>query len=508
MSNLWAAALAELRSCRRLARTWVLVILAVILTLIVWLQTSVSHAFGSGTSPVIALANPKFAMFQISGTILLLFSIGIMFLSFDIRSRDIRDRIGEVLDSRPFTNVELIGGRLLGNVLIFAIPSAVVVLLMFVYGLIAEAFGLWLQGTFAWVSVFSFIVWDLFPNLAFYGALTIFLSLVLRFRLIVVVVMLAFLVGSTVLGQSLPYALAASLSSISGTAVLASEIAPEFFPVHTLINRLGLLLLTGGLVVLAAVVHPRKEDKGGTMIPLIAGLASLGLGILSIYGIAHALSLDSQKIEQWASVHADEQHHRGTDIESISGVIEINPRSKIKLDLSLVINSPAESLDREWLLSLNPGYRIRSIGINSVPLSVEEYSFENGLLRLPKSGIRSDSTTIEIVADGVPDQRFAYLDSTIDWTQLNATQVSMILLFGQRSYIFHSDMVVLLPGVSWIPSSGSAFGKQKWGQRPQDFFNLDVEIEFPRHWTIAGPGSVWNWKLGEFNSIRKVQSQS
>lgn len=89
---------------------------------------------------------------------LLWFSIGILFLSFDLRIRDTRERITEVMDSRPVSDIEMVFGRLLGIVLFLTIPATFIVVVMFGYGLLAELLNLGIGTAIEPVSVLSFVV--------------------------------------------------------------------------------------------------------------------------------------------------------------------------------------------------------------------------------------------------------------------------------------------------------------------------------------------------------------
>ena len=61
-----------------------------------------------------------------------------IFLAFDVRSRDLRDRIQEAIDTRPLSNFDLLLGRLLGVVLLLAIPAATMIVVLWTLGFIAE----------------------------------------------------------------------------------------------------------------------------------------------------------------------------------------------------------------------------------------------------------------------------------------------------------------------------------------------------------------------------------
>ena len=238
LSNLWALATAEVRSCRRLARTWVFIALALILCLAIWITQSSEHFQSSAFGPGPGLVSPRYMMEGLGAQLLFFFSLGILFLAFDVRSRDIRDRIGEVIDIRPVSNHELLTGRLLGVILLLATPAIAVVLFMWVFGWLAEGMGASFGGLIEPVSVLSFLIWDIVTNLLLWGSLTYFLAIVLRYRLLVALVVLSLMVGLFFLMRNLPADVADAMS-IRGLAVYPSELAPQFTTFNSVAHASG-----------------------------------------------------------------------------------------------------------------------------------------------------------------------------------------------------------------------------------------------------------------------------
>ena len=111
------------------------------------------------------------------------------------------------------------------------------------------------------------------------------------------------------------------------------------------------------------------------------------------------------------------------------------------------------------------------------------------MLSVPNPSNGTTNAEIRLVAKGVPDPTFAYLDSSLTWKDMNYAQALAARQFGTKSYIFRPGFVVLVPGVSWFPSSGSAYGQTNWETRPQDFFHIDLQVTVPKNWIVAGPGS-------------------
>ena len=485
--RLWSIACAEMRSCRRLARTWVITVIALICGSIAWLYLSLAHMFASYVSASAGLTGPHFAILHIGRLALLSFTVGIVFLAFDIRQRDVRERIGESIDVRPMSNFELITGRLFGVVLLLAIPVVTLITLMCVYGIIAEIFNFGFGSAIDPISVAAFLVWDVAPNLLFWGALTMLIAVLVRYRAVTVLIMLLLLLGYYYLSSRIPFYLAAALSTYTGSDSLPSALAPQFFNADVVFNRIYVMVLTAGLLGITSAVYPRQANLQERQIFVVTGCAAVVIATFGIYALVNSKLQELEQIDHWASIHKQFQTHSESDIEAISGNVEIFPGRSINLDLVLSLTTSPSGSAEAWIFSLNPGYKIVGIELNGEKNL--DYEFVNGLLTIPKNGVGSSRVEIKLVAKGVPDPTFAYLDSSLMWKDLNYTEALAARRFGTKSYIFHPQIVALVPGVSWFPSAGAAYGQTKWETRPQDFYNIDIQVSVPKGWIVAGPGS-------------------
>ena len=487
ISRLWSIACAEIRSCRRLARTWVMIVATVICGSFTWLFLSLAHMFASYLAASAGVLGPHFAISQIGRMTLLTFTFGIVFLAFDIRQRDVRDRIGETIDVRPMTNLELLTGRLFGIVTLFAVPAIALIVLMCGYGLIAEVFNFGFGSAIEPVSVATFLFWDLLPNLLFWGALTMLVAVIVRYRTLVVLIMLVLVFGYYYFSSRIPFYLASALATYTGVDSLPSAIAPQFFNVDVVINRLYVILLTIGLLGLTSVLYPRQAKLQERQFFAITGSSAIVIAVFGIYALTNSKLLELDQVEDWASLHKQFQTHSDTNIEIITGQVEIFPGRLIRLDLELNLSPTSSDSVDKWLFSLNPGYTVDTLELNGE--QTQDYEFEDGLLLVPMNGSGTTGAEIRLVAKGVPDPMFAYLDSSLAWKDMNYTQALAARQFGTKSYIFHPHFVALVPGVSWLLSSGAAFGKSNGEMRAQDFFNIDLHVTVPKNWIVAGPGS-------------------
>ncbi|MCY3840820.1 MAG: hypothetical protein OXH09_19590 [Gammaproteobacteria bacterium] len=187
LADVLAVAAAEFRQARRLSRTWLLGFLVVV-------GGSFLYLVGSGV--------PRFALPGIGMPLLWVLLIGVVFLAFDIRARDERERIAAALDTRPIRNIELLGGRLLGIALTVWLPLAVWALLLQGVGMLDEAVDL--SGsrvsdsrvTPEPASLATFVFFDAPPALLVWGASVMLLAAALANRLVVCLVAVALLAAA------------------------------------------------------------------------------------------------------------------------------------------------------------------------------------------------------------------------------------------------------------------------------------------------------------------------
>ncbi len=426
---------------------------------------------------------------QIAQPIVVLFALGIVFLAFDVRARDVRDHMFEVVNVRPITNFELVAGRLLGTALPLIIPAVLMVAWIGVHGLLAPVMKWEMGAVVEPVSVLSFLTWGIVPNFLLCGALTMLLSVVLRNRIVIAFTVLGIMAFYSMLHAVMPLYLKTALSTTyTGTTFLASDLAPQFLSWDILLNRTGVVLVATSFLVLAACLYPRLISPVTKPKWLGAGFGIFLLGGLTLGGLGYVKILDLQRFAHWATVHKEHKSQQQTDIDSITGSVEIHPGKNIKLDLKLLMTPQLEKPSEVWLFALNPGYGITQIAVDDDVLGKDDYEFTNGLLRIPTQTMDSGGT-VHLVAQGVPDPLFAYLDSTLDWKTMEPTRAKRIAVLGQRPYVFHPQFVALLPGVSWFPTAGAAYGRDIFETHRRDFFYLDLEVSVPDDWLVAGPGT-------------------
>ena len=472
-------ALAELHIVRRMVRTWLFAALAIGVGLYVYHDWSVLHSFMG------VVAAPRFALPGFGILTLWILLAGLVFLAFDVRARDERERVAEALDSRPLSNVALLGGRLLAVAFAAWLPLAVLAVFLQVGGMVVESLDLRLGVPAEPVSLATFVLLDAPVVLLFWSGLLVLLAAVLRNRLAVAGVAIGLLGLQFWALFETPLHLLPALSGISSLGLPGSDILPRHLSTVDLVQRGFVVLLGAGLLGVAASSLPRRDT-----IPRPRGLAFSGaLLVLGTGGIGalvwSAVDARDERVA-WAQAHEAALDLAIVDLRRLSGTVSVDPGRQLVIDVDLELGVPDPGID-ELVFSLNPAMEVESVRLDG-----EEILFSHalGLLSVaPPSPLAPGSeTTLSVRARGVPDPRFGYLDSAV-WA-LDETLLGMpIVLQGEQASLFEGEYVALTPAVRWLPMPGPNFGVDD-ARRAPDFHKIDLAVEIPQGWLAAGPGRI------------------
>ena len=475
-----AVASAEMRSARRLARTWLFASLALLIGIAAYGYYTVLHAMTSGFSATLGFLNARFLLASMGIFATGILVVALVFLAFDVRARDLREKVAEVLDSRPCDNFTLLFGRLLGLVLVVWAPLALWVALVQGVGALAVAFDWRVGQPVEPASILAFLLLDAPVTLALWGAVVLFLAAALRNRLLVVLAALALFAGYMWLFFRTPLYL---LPIHSVPANMASDLLPRFADAWTVLQRLAMLLLAGGFLFLGATIHARPDDRpAATGVALGVGLLLLGAAALG--AIAWPAVAARTEQERWLAVHEASQHAPRLDVLGIAGSVVVDPGERLALDLTYRLAAPDEALEKA-IFSLNPGMAVTALRLDGVDA---EFEHSLGLLTVPlPASAGAGEFALSIVAEGAPDPAFAYLDGVVQ-PQLASGNDTNVLLLGSEAGIFESNYVALMPGTYWLPMPGAAAGRDHAANYGRDYFALELAVEVPPTWLVAGPG--------------------
>ncbi len=479
--RLWAIAIAEARLTRRLARFWIFLILAAVVGA-AFLGLYLFYHYFSYNSATVALLNPRFLLGVVGGFFLLGYSLAVMFLAYEVRARDERERVAEPLDTRPVTNLELMFGRFIGILIPSYIGIAAIVLLF-------SGISALIDVGFEPVSMLLFLTLATIPALVFFIGLTFVVSVALRSRALSAVALLLvlgalFMVIFGVIPTTFTtYPLFDVVSLFAmGTP---SDILRFSIDGAGILHRLGVLLVGLGLVLLAAALHPRRDDGSrGPQLALSGGLVLLG--VLGMSAPVFQTTSMLAGIATWRAAHAARSADLAPDVRSIDATVEIDPPSGLSLEATITFAAPPDHELNEALFSFNPGYSIDSLTVGGTAASPK---FENGLLSVALSPplAAGQERTLTLKAHGAPAIDFAYLDAARNPFTEPSTNGPFFLL-GYRPMLFERGFVALMPGGYWLPASGAAVAAPGTGERPSDPFVLSLKATIPDGWMAAGPG--------------------
>ena len=477
LNDCLAVAAAELRSARRLARTWVFIGLglAVIGTAYGYysnLHSSVSTGFLSAGELL-----PRFATAYFKSYVLWFFMAAIVFLAFDLRSRDERERISEVLDARAVSNLPVVGGRLAAIVFVVATALFGAILLIQTVGTVGRALG-WSVDPLEPVATFTYFFVDAIPALILWSAVVGFLAVGLRNRLATAVAALA-LLGLHMWSFALtPAYLLPAVSLLHIYDNLASDLAPRFATAQIYLQRGSLLLFAGALVVWTAALHQRSDGRSSGK-RLRSGILLAATGAVGMGTVAFRCVEDVRVREAWLASHQDIPTMGWPAVEHIHGAVVIDPGRVLELDIGMRLFAPAD-LDR-FAFSFNPGLAIEEVRLDHTEVP---FTHRDGLLIVePPQGLAKDSkTTLALVASGIPEANFAYLDGAVDWRRESSR--NGILWLGTAGGIFDERYVALMPGLRWLPVPGPNLE----GISHAHFPTVDLTVTAPDGWLVAGPG--------------------
>ena len=492
-----AVCLAEFRSSVRRVRTFLCVAVAIggiLGTLVLTTQAT------SQMAPLAGAYAPRFVLSTMGNYWLWLYLLAVVFLAFDARQQDERARIAEVLDVRPISNLALLGGRLAGTVLVAWLAFVAVAVLIQAGGNIShrvyeasgsETASVWSSLAVAVepVSLVTLLMIDALPALTFTTALVVFLTSALRARVPTILIALALIGVHVYAVASAPMFLLPTVSLVTSYADFASDIVPTVPDTSVLLQRVALLFFAAALLVGAAACYRREDGRSR----LRRGMAAALLATLGAAGIAGAVAHVAHDLavrEQWLAAQQAAQDLQYPELRQIRGEVRIEPGSELTLALEMRVAAPGgETLERLHF-SLNPALEVSAVRIDGASVAA---THANGVLAIDLPAALGPDTELKasLQARGVPDERFAYLDSAVDWRRLPAS--NRLLLLGTDALLFNRHYVALPPGAVWLPTTGPNLAT-----RSPDEFNVDLAVHVPETWVVAGPGRRETITAGHF----------
>lgn len=488
LAKLWAITQAERRIITSQLMYWLFVLVAYVDAIGIFVVQGMAHAYFSPISGTMDYPAPRNAIFYIAHYYLIIFIMAVVFLSLDVRARDTRVRILEILDSRPYSNLDLVFGRFLGWFLCAWTP---IILLMFIIpalGAVLPMIHIAAGGAVEPLALFGFAFYMALPALAFTCSLVMLLTLLVNHRIGALVLSVVIIGGAYYTLAFQPFSLALTFD-LMGTLQVnqASEWIPSIAKSHWWLQRAGLLVLAIGFVLFSVTIHPRLDRNNRRWQALAASIVS-AIGIALIVTAYSAQNDNFQLQEDWRLAHQEKSGQAFPDVISMDAEVEIDPGNSLSVDLELVFEAPADREITTAVFSLNPGFEIQQFN-NEQGASLDS-RFQDGLLEIDLAAQPlqpGQQRSVHLRYTGTPDLSFAYLDSAIDIATTPVTIDSRSIISLDNA-IFDENYVALMPGIHWLPTSGVDVGRDNGEMRPRDFYSIHLQLKLPEGWTAAGPG--------------------
>jgi len=404
LSAVLAIARAEARLTRRLARYWVFMVLAFVVALAAFLYYCTLHGLFSSYSATVSSIGPRWLVSAVGQYFTLIMMTGLVFLGFDLLGRDRRERVVEVMDSRPFTNLELVFGRFLGVLLPAWLPVVVLALVIQGLGWALPRLGAPIGEPAQPWSVVGLVFLSTLPAFAFTLAVVYLVTVLVRHRLAAAILSMAVVGGTFAIVLRLPIAWGPLLDIVGAYQVdFPSDIVPRIADPVGWAQRFGVLVAALGLLVVAAALHPRLDGGSkGRALAVGGGVTLLGAAILA--GCVGSRLADIRMLDAWAAAHAARAGTVAPDVRSMTGRVDVDPGRRLALDLELEVAAPAGEPLESLLFSLNPGLEVSTVEGAGGALRFEQ---ADGLLEVWPGRQVTDAApvTVRIVAGGRPDRR-------------------------------------------------------------------------------------------------------
>lgn len=506
LSRIKHIAFSEIRTFRRLTRFWIAMVILALCCLVSYFFAVCGYMFLAPFSPSFGASSPFYILSYIDPTYFLFFQFVTLFLLYDSRQRLRRTHIGEALDSKPPTTFEYLTGRVIGVSFLVWMAVASIVIFLYLAGVFSAISGLDFSEVFQIHSLINLLVIDVPVMLIFWSAWTIFLSTVLRYRVLVLVIGLGTMLAWFYFSNQLPFSLHSLVAASSNDTLFVSDLLPQFASGTTLAVRLATLLLAIGLIFWAGFSSGRSESQKKSMnIAFASSCITLG-GVVFALALLTTISTNRQ-FTDWKVAHDEVETEQKIDVREIAGKLEIKPGRELLGDLVYsfkVVDSPVVN---ELVFSLNPGMRVSKVILNN---ETPEFTFKDGLLTIQVSNTLglSEIHELQLTIQGNPNARFAYIDQAYDYVNDRLIPPDTVKLFGTQGLIFDPRFVALMPGAYWYPIPGPIKALENPLSQNSDFFDVDLSVTLSaKNWELIATANTEKIGIGVYE-VQTINSVS
>ncbi len=479
-------AIVELKNLVRSLGYWLTFVALIVILFSCYFNISTKFSVNYTISPSSGLVNAEYTIPSLVLQVFLLFSIiSISILMAYMNGRLTRDYIAEVIDSQPITNFQLLLGRAFGVTTAVFLQFLVCFGLLCVVGIfldIAEL-GAW-GGGINVLYLIRLAILDVVPALIVWAAISTFLFVYFRSRVIVVVLISALSATGYWFCQQLPMSFGPYLGMVGMHSLsLPSDILPNSIDAEIVLQRIGGISLGLALIFVSGVALKRFQTQPKPLTVMVCSIV-VALGTFNVVWPPALEILENQQQEKWRDIHEEQYAQSTGDLLAVGGQVAIEPGERLSMNLTMHVQVHELGDSERVLLSFNPGMSIDLLTVNG---RNEPYEFKDGLLAIQLSKkLRTEETLlIRLHAHGLPDIRFAYLDESIDLQHdWNSTSYFTRGL-GTDASLYDTRYVALLPAIKWLPTLGVSVHEEILEDKALDFFDVDLTVSVPSNWTIA-----------------------
>lgn len=476
--------ISEIQNAKRSVRFWILISGLLVLVFLGYLFSTMYLKFGALYSPSFGIATTRYLLGNISPFMVLMFQLGTLVLLFDSSYRIDRERIGEVLNSKPVASFEYLLGRVLGISALLWFVTLLFVINLHGVGLVCQFSGIDFAEPFEICSIVNLLLLDAPVSFLSWCSVVVFLTSVIRSRVSVLILGFALMTTWTYVVIESSYALVAITSASANDSLFVSDLLPEFASAATIGTRLATLLFAAALITFAASFVGRIDCISSTLKNWFGAVVMASSGVLFGLVVWSILHHYYEEPAQWNKVYESQTLDGTIDVLEISGSVRINPKKLLHVDLELLFKTDT---NEKLAFIFNPAMKILKLELDGYPTP---FKFRYGLLELDMTNI-DDSIEVHrfhIIAQGIPEPRFGYFSSAINYFTDSSLPIQAVALFGKDGSIYDNRYVALMSGVHWYPTA-NFLEKGSWRVRERrDFFAVDLNIElFAKNWTLVGP---------------------
>ncbi|MDE0093837.1 MAG: hypothetical protein OXO49_04940 [Gammaproteobacteria bacterium] len=496
-------AFSEIRTFRRLTRFWVAIVVLSFACVVPYIFSAFSYIFLAPYSQSMGATTPFYLLSYIDPTYFLFFQLVTLFLLFDSQHRLVRSRLQESLNSKPPKTFEYLMGRVLGISFLLWMFIAGILILMYLVGLVSIISGLEFSDVFQIHSMINLLIIDVPVMLVFWASWTVFLSTVLRSRVLVLIVGLSTMLVWFYLTQQLPFSLHSLVTPSSNDTLFVSDILPQFVSFTTVCVRLATLIFACGLILLASSLSGRTEtEKNVTKYSFSYGFLLLG-SLVFVLAVVSTLARHNL-VSTWQLAHEQSSWDHELDILGVAGKIEIDPGKEFVADLTYEFQVMDSNLSDELAFSLNAGLTVEHVALNGITV---DHTLNDGLLliTLLEPLNVAETHALQVVYRGKPDPRFAYLDAVYDYEHDRLIPPDTVKFLGTRGTVFEAGYIALMPGAYWYPQPGSIKNSAKPLALERDLFqvNLDVTLK-ARKWKLITTSDTDEISPGKYKVMSNI----